>query len=334
MPQKPELSVIMCTYNPRADLLVRSLRALSTQTLDTSRYELIVVDNNSKPPLDRERLETLAGRNVDLHVEMRQGLTYGRVCGFEAASADLICFIDDDNELIPGYLEGVLAIAHLEPKLGVFGGICEGVFEKRVGWLQRAVLPHLGIRNLGTMNRTGTGEKWGEHEPIGAGIVVRKPVGQFYIKFVNNASAASGLGRTGGQLLSGEDSLLSRMGSLLGYKIGYRPDLRLRHYITSPRLKLKYLKRLMEGHGRSYVNLERIMGRTIEPLPKGQSLPRIVSNFRHKRKQNGIRHALLDIYWDKGFIAQSRLQDRQEQNLIDFYNQHYTDVDQTPVQLD
>ena len=316
---KPELSVIMCTYNPRADLLFRSLRALATQTLDTSRYELIIVDNNSKPPLDKARLERLAGRDLNLVVEMRQGLTFGRVCGFESAQADRVCFIDDDNELNPGYLETVLAIAEKEPKLGVFGGICHGAFEKRIGWLQRAFLPHLGVRNIGTADRTGEGSSWGEHEPIGAGIVVRKEIGQFYCDFVNNAEAAAGLGRTGGHLLSGEDSLLSRMSFLLGYQVAYRPDLQLRHHITSPRLKMKYLKRLMDGHGRSYVNLERIMGREIKAVPQAGSKRLLFNNFRFRLKESGFRHAYLDIFWGKGFQAQSRTPASKDDSLIDFF---------------
>ena len=316
---KPELSVIMCTYSPRPDLLFRSLRAVAAQTLDSSRYELIVVDNNSNPPLDKARLERLCGRDVNLVVEMRQGLTFGRVCGFETARADRICFIDDDNELNPGYLETVLAIAAEEPELGVFGGICHGVFEKRVGWLQSAFLPHLGVRDIGMMERTGEGDKWGEHEPIGAGIVVRKECGQVYCDFVNNAEAAAGLGRSGKHLLSGEDSLLSRISYLLGFKVAYRPDLQLRHHITSPRLKLKYLKRLMDGHGRSYVNLERIMGREVMPVPMKGARRTLFENFRFKRKQSGFRHAYLDIFWGKGFQDQSRTPAGGGDSLIEFF---------------
>ncbi|GHA85377.1 hypothetical protein GCM10009069_05650 [Algimonas arctica] len=317
---KPELSVIMCTYSPRPDLLVRSLRALASQTLDTSRYELIIVDNNSKPPLDKARLERLAGREIKLVVEMRQGLTFGRVCGFETARADRVCFIDDDNEINPAYLETVLAIAAMEPNLGVFGGICHGVLEGRAGWFKKSLLPHLGVRNIGLIERTGEGHEWGEHEPIGAGIVVRREVGQLYCDFVNNVASAAGLGRTDGQLLSGEDSLLSRMSALLGFPVAYRPDLQLRHHITAPRLKLKYLSKLMEGHGRSYVILQRIMGHNIPAVPTEGMTRRLIVNFRHRLKNNGIRHALSDVYWDIGYARQTRLEAAEGDTLVDFFD--------------
>ncbi len=47
----PFLSVVLCTYNPRADYLQRVIEGLKAQTLRQSAWELIVVDNNSQPPL-------------------------------------------------------------------------------------------------------------------------------------------------------------------------------------------------------------------------------------------------------------------------------------------
>ena len=42
-----EFSVIVCTYNPRAQYLSRVLDALRMQTMPKSDWELIVVDNKS-----------------------------------------------------------------------------------------------------------------------------------------------------------------------------------------------------------------------------------------------------------------------------------------------
>ena len=47
----PLLSVVLCTYNPRADYLQRCVHGLKAQTLPRERWEFIVVDNNSQPPL-------------------------------------------------------------------------------------------------------------------------------------------------------------------------------------------------------------------------------------------------------------------------------------------
>ena len=46
-----ELSVIICTHNPRLDYLGRVLDALREQTLGKEQWELVVVDNASTSSL-------------------------------------------------------------------------------------------------------------------------------------------------------------------------------------------------------------------------------------------------------------------------------------------
>ncbi|MGF1463139.1 MAG: glycosyltransferase [Maricaulaceae bacterium] len=291
------LSVILCTYNPRADLIARALRALGAQTLARRRWELIVVDNNSTPALDADRLERLAARPIRLLREPRQGLVFARACGIAAARASEIVFVDDDNELASDYLDAALRVFHAEPDLGCFGGVCEGALERGVGRLKRAYLPHLGVREVGDAPLTGSGAAWGLHEPIGAGLCVRANVAEAYRTFVETDAGASGLGRQGAALLSGEDSLFSRIADVLGYAVGYRPQLFLRHHITARRLTYRYLARLLEGHGVSQVALRRLGGETISPPPRGS----IWRNFGHRWRTEGLASALGHIFWDRGF---------------------------------
>ena len=49
-----QLSVIVCTHNPRRDYFIRVLDALRNQTLPKDQWELIIVDNASKVPLASE----------------------------------------------------------------------------------------------------------------------------------------------------------------------------------------------------------------------------------------------------------------------------------------
>lgn len=299
----PRLSVVLCTYNPRPDLLAKSLRAISRQTLHADAFELVVVDNNSPVPLRTDVCERLALREVRVVRELRQGLTYARVAGINATSAGTICFVDDDNELEPDYLEKVLEIAASEPELGVWGGICEGAFESEVQNYKKTWLPHLGVRYAGPDPLTGNGDVWGPHEPIGAGICVRRQVAEGYVAFVEGVGGAGALGRQGKALLSGEDSLISRIAFRLGYLVGYRPQLRLNHHITAGRLKLSYLARLMEGHGRSYVVLQRLCGNTLPPCDETQIRKEMLNNFRFRRKQDGLNQAIGMYFWDKGYFA-------------------------------
>lgn len=92
----PRISVVVCTYN-RADLLVDVLRNLCEQTLDTSRYEVIVVDNNS---VDNTRSATgefcCRYPNVFYFPENRQGLSHARNRGWREARGEYVAYIDDD----------------------------------------------------------------------------------------------------------------------------------------------------------------------------------------------------------------------------------------------
>jgi len=46
-----ELTVAVCTHNPRAAFLARTLAALRAQTLASERWELLLIDNASSPPV-------------------------------------------------------------------------------------------------------------------------------------------------------------------------------------------------------------------------------------------------------------------------------------------
>lgn len=303
---KPLLSVIICTFNPRSDLLAHCLRALAVQTLPGNKYELIIVDNNSSPPVNAARATRLAGRDIIVIREPRQGLTFARAGGIARASADLICFIDDDNEIAPDYLEEAVNIAAQEPHIGTYGGVCAGVLETPVSRIKKSLLPYLGVRDQGDQPITGEGAAWGPWEPIGAGLCTRKRVAEAYAAYVNQTESAGGLGRKGGALLSGEDSLISRIAHLLDYQCGYRPKLKLNHHITKGRLKYRYLRRLLEGHGRSYVLLERISGRIVDPVPKDKELRRLLAHLLHRWREKGPITAMAMLPWDQGYAAQSR----------------------------
>ncbi|MEM9751344.1 MAG: glycosyltransferase, partial [Pseudomonadota bacterium] len=235
-----QLSVILCTYNPNRELLAKALAAVAAQSLARDRFELIVIDNNSSPALQEDDLAALSGGPVRLVRELRQGLTFARACGLKTASSERICFIDDDNEIAPDFFETALAIFWAEPRLGVFGGVAEGALGRSVGPLKTAFLPHLGVRDMGADDMTGSGAAWGPWEPIGAGLCLRAEVGEGYVAYVEGEGAAGGLGRQGGALLSGEDSLISRIAHCQGFLCGYRPKLRLRHHIGAGRLTYGY----------------------------------------------------------------------------------------------
>src|SRR5215831_16568684 len=115
-----DISVIICSHNPRSDYLSRTLEGLRKQTLPKDRWELLLIDNASIDPL------SLAwdlswhpnGRHI---LENELGLTQARLRGMREASADLLVFVDDDNVLDISYLSRAIEINHNWPVLGTWG---------------------------------------------------------------------------------------------------------------------------------------------------------------------------------------------------------------------
>jgi hypothetical protein len=299
----PPLSVVIVTYNPRPRILEWVLDSIEGQTLPKSEFEVVVVDNNSDPPLDEEALRQ--GRSVSIRLvrEPRQGNVFARCCGIAAARTDLIVFVDDDTYLARDYLEAAVRIAREHPRIGVFGGICEVVLGAGVprckDYLIPRVLPYFGVRNHGPEPITSDADKYGPWESGTGGMVLRREVGMRFVKFVENSPESGRLGRKGhSTLLSCEDSLLARMACRMGYANSYQPSLTFYHYIPASRLRIGYLVRLLYGLGRSSVILERVLGK---PLPLSQvdnlliTLRRLLGNFFEHRFSGLVLSA-----WDLG----------------------------------
>lgn len=256
----PELSVVVCTYNPRPAALAQVLDALRDQTLPKDRWELLVVDNNSDPPLSAADLDAGGGLPVRVRREPRQGLGMARRAGILEARADVLVLVDDDNVLEATYLERALAIAQAEPELGAFGGIARPRIEGRLAGWQRRLLPFLGVRDHGPEPITARDNTWGPWEPIGAGMVVRRAVGLEFVSVLDCDPEASELDRSGKAMLSAGDSLIARLSYRLGLACSYQPSLVFDHLIPRSRLGVGYLGRIMYGHGRSVVKLNRVLG--------------------------------------------------------------------------
>jgi GT2 family glycosyltransferase len=295
------VSVIICTKDPRSDIFARAVDSIDRQTLAKERFELIVVDNNSCPPLDAAALRGNRAIGPIVLQEPQQGLSYARCTGIAAAKGDLFVFVDDDNFLASDYLEQSLRIAEREAGVGLFGGIAEVELERPIPKWKEGVLPYLGVRNHGDKPITAFADHWGEWEPIGAGMVARREVAEKFVEMFRTLPDARQLGRSGTSLLSGEDSLFARAAHRCGFSCSYQPALKLTHYMKQSRLRLKYLAKLMEGHGRSYVLLHRALGKPTDPLKVRTAVARL--GFRIKTKG---RAGVLTWFWDLGYALEKR----------------------------
>lgn len=103
----PRISVVVATYN-RAALLKDLLEDLAGQTVPPSEFEVILVDDGSKDPV-QPHVAHLA-LPYRLHVERQDnaGQARARQKGIELAAGEIVVIIDDDMAIPPDFLESHL----------------------------------------------------------------------------------------------------------------------------------------------------------------------------------------------------------------------------------
>ena len=116
-----ELSVIICSHNPRRDYLRRVLDALRDQSLSKDRWELLLVDNGSQNALAEEWDLTWHPHAVTSG-KIGCGLSFARVRGFRESKSEVIIYVDDDNVLNSNYLRFAEQTMAEDASLGACGG--------------------------------------------------------------------------------------------------------------------------------------------------------------------------------------------------------------------
>jgi glycosyltransferase involved in cell wall biosynthesis len=246
------LSVILPAYNPNASRISQTLSGLKNQTLDLNSWELILIDNNSNPPLS---IDLGWHPKHKILTEKKPGLTYARLTGFENALAPIVLMVDDDNVLDKDYLENALAIFNADSSLGAIGGKSIPQFEAAPPpWLGK-FYANIALRDLGEEALlTGWKNEYPAFAPIGAGMGIRKEALKTYldkIKSPGNVIAD----RTGNSLSSGGDNDIVLEILKSGWQVGYYPSLVLKHIIPASRMEASYLARLLKDTNKSWVQL-------------------------------------------------------------------------------
>lgn len=270
----PLVSVVICTHNPNRELLGRVIVSLEQQSADKSEWELILVDNASKDPLEKAEFAIPEG-TLRIFREDRLGLTHARLAGFKDARANLVLYVDDDNILNPTYIERAIEFMEAHPKVGIAGG---KVIAKSAGRLPEyfedfsmmLACRDLGEKELiGGWQGSGGRKAYPEFAPIGAGMVVRKEVLQIYADRLAGISEKLVGDREGESLSSGGDNDLVMTALDNDWKVAYVPSLELDHHLPDHRLTPEYLARLNRESSRSWVKVLDVHGlRPWTPVPR------------------------------------------------------------------
>ena len=298
------LSVIICTHNPRVDYLYSVLNALQQQTLSHDQWELILVDNASQDVLSEKF--NLSWHPHSRHVrETKLGLTQARLRGIDCADTELILFLDDDNIPSDFYLEKVIEIARDYPNLGVWAA---GSIKPKYEQAPRSeVIPYVRFLAL----RTVDADIWKNQPregplPWGAGLVVRKDIANQYAENTSQCKIRSSLGRKGKSLLSCEDDEFSWTATVCGLGFGIFKELSLTHLIPKERIQPNYVERIAHGNGFSCALSAHIHNSKLDNPFRTPSFRKLFYLIRKIQGDSALREILsLRNYWKKPSISRT-----------------------------
>jgi glycosyltransferase involved in cell wall biosynthesis len=253
LPEK--VLVVICTHNPKIEKLRGVIECLNSNNSNLFRF--LIIDNAS----DNSR-EIKALCNSESYLfEAIKGNSFARKLALEQLQEnELLIFVDDDNYIGPNYIEVALVTARQHPDWGCFGGNSYASHELRIAKWKLSLLPYLAITNKGSekLDEVAT-LSWSSLEPVGAGMCLRFEVRESFLNTLKSSNVYFQLGRSGKNLLSGEDSYIARMTHFRRMKYGFNPNLRLIHDIKPERIGSIYLAKLLYSYGKSDVILDQAL---------------------------------------------------------------------------
>jgi succinoglycan biosynthesis protein ExoM len=239
------LAIIICTFHREA-LLAKALDSIFRQTCPSQlRVSVVVVDNSDdetaaavvaqKQPHSPFNLRWMAAHPANISV--------ARNAGVRSVDTEFVAFLDDDQEMQPGWLETVAAAVATYPH-DVFFGAIESDFEAP----ERAtpIIRQLFSRNV--------------DQPAGSELIAMGPA-----KTPNIALAtANSVFRRAAMLLEpepfdlaygnggGEDyDLLCRM-QMRGSRFAWLPGARAHEHVPADRCDVNYVRRRLFAGGQAY----------------------------------------------------------------------------------
>lgn len=259
-PATMDVSVIICTRNPRGDFLDDVLAALERQTLSRDRWELLIIDNGSSTPL-AGTLDLSWHKSARVIYEPSLGKTFALFKALKEFRGNLFLIVDDDNVLRQDYLETAVEMGRSHSWLGAWSGSCLPRFETPP---PIDIEPFLGVLVIDKVDRPYFANILHAREalPPGAGMVVRRRVVQRWAELWNADPLRKSLGHAGLAVGAGEDADMALCSLEFGLGVGRFPNLELTHLIPSRKITFAYLKSLHRAQAYSTVILNHIYSRS------------------------------------------------------------------------
>jgi glycosyltransferase involved in cell wall biosynthesis len=234
------LSVVIPTRD-RPELLRDTLAGLAEQDAPAGTFDVLVVDDGSRAPLDplvREHSGKVAMR---CERQEPSGLNVARNLGARASQGELIAYLDDDVLLPPGWARALIAGFEALGCDGLAGRIRLNLPGDAPRWLSPRLRRYLSELELGPEPRLLDGDL----TPYGANCAVTRDA------FTRAGGFVPELDRTGASLRSNGDVEFFRRLRAHGGRIGWWPDAEVEHRVPAERLTLEWFRQRAYNQGYS-----------------------------------------------------------------------------------
>lgn len=208
--------------------------------------EFILVDNNCTDKTVEVALSTWGDLKSSIPLQIvfqkASGLSHARRKGIEVARHPVLVFCDDDNWLTDSYLVYAIEVFERDALVAAVGGHGEPVFEdnSKPAWFDNYC-------EAFAVGRQDTNIENGKLISLyGAGLVVRRAA----LAFIDDAGFRPYFtGRKGKYLSSTEDTELTNVLVLCGFKLVYVREMVFYHFMPSARMNETYLTSLFSAFG-------------------------------------------------------------------------------------
>jgi len=153
MAARPLLSIVVPSFNA-GKYIARCISSIMVQGVESGDYEIIVVDNLSTDET-KDVLANYGAQHIRVISERDKGQSDALNKGFAAASGQWLCWLNADDELIPGSLPKVISVLQDAKAAAWMGGGMvwmdrEGVVIRCAPYLRsNFVLRAVGVANVG-----------------------------------------------------------------------------------------------------------------------------------------------------------------------------------------
>lgn len=251
---KPDgITIIICGYNA-ANRIEPTLRALQQQQFsgENISWEVLLVDNASTDNTAKVAADIWEENPVTrlkIVREEKPGLMNARHKGLATANYDIVSFIDDDNWVEEKWVVKVFNVFCYDEKIGACGGSSEAVFENVTpAWFSE-------YENNFAVGRQANESGFIENKKgflWGAGLSFRKSL---WTQLEERGFKNLTTGREGKNIYAGEDTELCYAFRLLGYRLYYKEDLTLKHFMPAGRMNFSYFEKMNVGFGKANARL-------------------------------------------------------------------------------